>query len=99
MGFLSTCNFCPNTLSIIQFSSYRSCHFTRIISKGKSFNGKYLSKQVKHTRVYIQDSSLISPHPVLLFGGDIEVQHRQQVVSVDKWLRFQVRFKRASKVC
>ncbi|XP_064594320.1 ATP-dependent RNA helicase DHX29-like [Liolophura sinensis] len=46
-------------------------------------------EKVKHTRVYIRDSSLISPHPVLLFGGDIEVRHRQQVVSVDKWLRFQ----------
>ena len=46
--------------------------------------------QVKLTNVYIKDTTLISAYPVLLFGGDITVQHREQVITVDDWIQFKV---------
>lgn len=47
--------------------------------------------QVRYARVYLRETTLISPFPVLLFGGDIEVQHRERLLSVDGWIYFQVR--------
>lgn len=47
--------------------------------------------QVRYTRVYLRETTLITPFPVLLFGGDIEVQHRERLLSVDGWICFQVR--------
>lgn len=41
--------------------------------------------------MYLRETTLISPFPVLLFGGDIEVQHRERLLSVDGWIHFQVR--------
>lgn len=46
--------------------------------------------QVKQSRVFLRDSTLISPYPILLFGGDISVQHREQLICVDDWIKFQV---------
>lgn len=46
--------------------------------------------QVRYARVYLRETTLISPFPVLLFGGDIEVQHRERLLSVDGWIYFQV---------
>lgn len=47
--------------------------------------------QVRYARVYLRETTLISPFPVLLFGGDIEVQHRERLLSVDGRVCFQVR--------
>uniref|UniRef100_A0A452SCJ4 ATP-dependent RNA helicase DHX29 n=1 Tax=Ursus americanus TaxID=9643 RepID=A0A452SCJ4_URSAM len=46
-------------------------------------------EKVKYTRVYLRETTLITPFPVLLFGGDIEVQHRERLLSVDGWICFQ----------
>lgn len=46
-------------------------------------------EKVKYTRIYLQDSTLISPFPMLLFGGDIEVQHRERLIGLDGWIHFQ----------
>lgn len=40
--------------------------------------------------MYLRDTTLTSPFPILLFGGDIDVQHRERLVSVDGWINFQV---------
>jgi len=45
---------------------------------------------VKLSCVYLRDSTLISPYPILLFGGTIEVQHKQMIVSVDDSAKFKV---------
>ncbi|XP_041377574.1 ATP-dependent RNA helicase DHX29-like [Gigantopelta aegis] len=50
----------------------------------------YLEK-VRLSRVYLRDSTLTSPYPLLLFGGDIDVQHTQQLVSVDGWIKFKTK--------
>lgn len=46
--------------------------------------------QIRYARVYLKETTLISPFPILLFGGDIEVLHRERLLSVDGWIHFQV---------
>ncbi|XP_077203241.1 ATP-dependent RNA helicase DHX29 isoform X2 [Paroedura picta] len=46
-------------------------------------------EKVRYARVYLKESTLISPFPILLFGGDIEVLHRERLLSVDGWIHFQ----------
>ncbi|KAL6096722.1 dhx29 [Pungitius sinensis] len=46
-------------------------------------------EKVKYSKIYLRDTSLISPFPVLLFGGDIDIQHRERLISVDGWILFQ----------
>ncbi|KAJ7412087.1 ATP-dependent RNA helicase DHX29 [Pitangus sulphuratus] len=46
-------------------------------------------EKVRYTKVYLRETTLISPFPILLFGGDIEVQHRERLLTVDGWIHFQ----------
>ncbi|XP_051906508.1 ATP-dependent RNA helicase DHX29 isoform X2 [Hippocampus zosterae] len=46
-------------------------------------------EKVKYTRIYLRDTTLISPFPMLLFGGDIDIQHRERLISLDGWMHFQ----------
>uniref|UniRef100_A0A7N8XEV9 ATP-dependent RNA helicase DHX29 n=1 Tax=Mastacembelus armatus TaxID=205130 RepID=A0A7N8XEV9_9TELE len=46
-------------------------------------------EKVKYTKIYLRDTTLISPLPVLLFGGDIEIQHRERLITLDGWIHFQ----------
>ncbi|KAK1174599.1 ATP-dependent RNA helicase DHX29 isoform X1 [Acipenser oxyrinchus oxyrinchus] len=46
-------------------------------------------EKVKYAKVYVRDTTLISPFPILLFGWDIDVQHRERLLSVDSWIQFQ----------
>ena len=62
--------------------------FTRIGTRITCF--PYYEIQVKQTNIYIKDTTLISAYPMLLFGGDITVQHREQVIAVDEWIQFKV---------
>ncbi|XP_013409135.1 ATP-dependent RNA helicase dhx29 [Lingula anatina] len=45
-------------------------------------------EKVKLSKVYMRDSTLITPYPILLFGGDITVQHTQQLITVEDWIQF-----------
>lgn len=47
-------------------------------------------EKVRYAKVYLRETTLISPFPILLFGGDIEVQHRERLLTVDGWIHFQV---------
>ena len=47
--------------------------------------------QVKYTKIYLRDTTLIPPFPMLLFGGDIDIQHRERLITLDGWIHFQVR--------
>jgi ATP-dependent RNA helicase DHX36 len=57
------------------------------------FNGKYLiyHTKVKSSSVFIHDSSLIPPFPLLFFGGDISMKTdaEQDTIAVDDWIVFQ----------
>ncbi|XP_066096955.1 ATP-dependent RNA helicase DHX29 [Saccopteryx bilineata] len=46
-------------------------------------------EKIRYARVYLRETTLVTPFPVLLFGGDIEVQHRERLLSVDGWIHFQ----------
>lgn len=46
--------------------------------------------QVKYMKIYLRDTTLIPPFPMLLFGGDIDVQHRERLITLDGWIHFQV---------
>uniref|UniRef100_A0A493U2C7 RNA helicase n=1 Tax=Anas platyrhynchos platyrhynchos TaxID=8840 RepID=A0A493U2C7_ANAPP len=46
-------------------------------------------EKVRYAKVYLRETTLISPFPILLFGGDIEVQHRERLLMVDGWIHFQ----------
>ena len=41
--------------------------------------------------MYVRDTSVVSPYALLLFGGAIDVQHTQKLISLDGWIRFRVR--------
>jgi hypothetical protein len=43
-------------------------------------------EKVKTTKVYLRDCSPISPYPLLLFGGKLDVQHAESVITVDGWI-------------
>jgi len=46
-------------------------------------------ERVQTSRVYIRDSTVVSPYALLLFGGEIEVLYEHRELTVDKWMRFQ----------
>ncbi|XP_072310828.1 ATP-dependent RNA helicase DHX29 [Eucyclogobius newberryi] len=46
-------------------------------------------EKVKYTKIYLRDTTLISPFPMLLFGGEIDIQHRERLISLDGWMHFQ----------
>ncbi|KAM3874618.1 ATP-dependent RNA helicase DHX29 [Diretmus argenteus] len=46
-------------------------------------------EKVKYTKIYLRDTTLISPFPMLLFGGEIDVQHRERLITLDGWIHFQ----------
>lgn len=41
---------------------------------------------VKTAKVYVRDATTISPYALLLFGGQIHVQHQSNKIVVDNWL-------------
>lgn len=43
---------------------------------------------VETSRVFIRECSMVSPYAILLFGGEIEVEHDKQCIVVDGWIRF-----------
>ncbi|KAM9793208.1 ATP-dependent RNA helicase DHX29 [Syngnathus typhle] len=46
-------------------------------------------EKVKYTKIYLRDTTLVSPFPMLLFGGDIDIQHRERLITLDGWIHFQ----------
>ncbi|KAM3939787.1 ATP-dependent RNA helicase DHX29 [Leptodactylus fuscus] len=46
-------------------------------------------EKVKYSKVFLRETTLVSPFPILLFGGDIAVQHRERLLTVDDWVQFQ----------
>ncbi|XP_028273595.1 ATP-dependent RNA helicase DHX29 [Parambassis ranga] len=46
-------------------------------------------EKVKYTKIYLRDTTLVSPFPMLLFGGEIDIQHRERLITLDGWIHFQ----------
>jgi len=45
-------------------------------------------ERVQTSRVYLRDSTYVSPLGFLLFGGEITVKHEESEVVVDGWINF-----------
>lgn len=45
-------------------------------------------EKVKTTKVYIRDATMMTPYPLLLFGGELVVKHEQMVIQMDEWIEF-----------
>ena len=43
---------------------------------------------MKSSRIYIRDCTLVTAYPLLLFGGEIDVQHTDQLLTVDNSIKF-----------
>ncbi|KAM9328858.1 ATP-dependent RNA helicase DHX29 isoform 1-T1 [Gastrophryne carolinensis] len=46
-------------------------------------------EKVKYSKIFLRETTLVSPFPILLFGGEIAVQHRERLLTVDNWISFQ----------
>lgn len=55
-------------------------------------------EKIKTSKVYIRDGTLVSPYPLLLFGGHIDVHHERQVIELDKWILFRASAKASQSV-
>ena len=47
------------------------------------------SERVETAKVYIRDNTMVGAYSLLLFGGDVSVEHDKGFVAVDGWARFQ----------
>ena len=50
-----------------------------------------VSHKVRSSAIFIHDTSVVSPLPLLFFGGDIAAgrDRDQETITVDKWIVFQ----------
>ncbi|CAL1385571.1 unnamed protein product [Linum trigynum] len=44
-------------------------------------------EKVETNKVFLRDTTVISPFSLLLFGGSINIQHQSRLVTVDGWLK------------
>ena len=68
-------------------------HPKSVNSDETSFDNKFViyHTKIKSSAVFLHDSSMITPFPLLFFGGNISVDRDgdQQIIAVDRWIKFQ----------
>ncbi|CAE5962523.1 unnamed protein product [Arabidopsis arenosa] len=64
-------------------------HPSSINSNFKAFQYPFLVflEKVETNRVYLRDTTIVSPFSILLFGGSINVHHQSGSVTIDGWLK------------
>ena len=45
-------------------------------------------EKVLTSRVYLQDVTMMPAYPILLFGGEVRVDHERGLVTVDDWFAY-----------
>ena len=109
-NYLAASNYSVNTSSCRPPKLYTNggrvkFHPKSVNSEETSFENKFMVyyTAVKSSAVFVHDSSMIPPYPLLFFGGDITVMEDegQEVIAVDEWIKFQAPRKIAElvKVC
>lgn len=90
------CNFffiCSSSPKLFIKDGKVKFHPKSVNSNETEFDSKYMIYHVKmkSTAVFIHDASLITPFPLLFFGGNISVQRDQdqETIAVDDWIIFQ----------
>lgn len=68
-------------------------HPKSVNSDETSFDNKFLiyHTKIRSTAIFLHDTSMITPFPLLFFGGKISVDRDgdQQIIAVDDWIKFQ----------
>ncbi|XP_027113217.2 DExH-box ATP-dependent RNA helicase DExH7, chloroplastic-like isoform X1 [Coffea arabica] len=76
---------------VVWYDGRREVHIHRssVNSGLKTFQYPFLVflEKVETNKVYLRDTTIISPYSILLFGGSINVQHQTGLVFVDDWLK------------
>ncbi|GMH06760.1 hypothetical protein Nepgr_008600 [Nepenthes gracilis] len=64
-------------------------HRSSVNSGLKAFQYPFLvfHEKVEINKVFLRDSTIVSPYSLLLFGGSINIQHQLGVVTIDGWLK------------
>ncbi|KAK9676403.1 hypothetical protein RND81_11G074700 [Saponaria officinalis] len=64
-------------------------HPSSVNGDSKAFQHPFLVflEKVETNKVFLRDTTIISPYSLLLFGGTINVQHQIGLVTVDGWLK------------
>lgn len=64
-------------------------HPTSINSRTSEFRHPFMVflDKVETSKVFLRDTTIISPYALLLFGGSISIQHQTGSVTVDSWLK------------
>ncbi|CAA7028259.1 unnamed protein product [Microthlaspi erraticum] len=64
-------------------------HPSSINSNFKAFQYPFLVflEKVETHKVYLRDTTIVSPFSILLFGGSINVHHQSGSVTIDGWLK------------
>ncbi|KAL2339337.1 hypothetical protein Fmac_013783 [Flemingia macrophylla] len=80
-----------NSGHTVWFDGRREVHIhpSSINSNSKGFQYPFLVflEKVETNKVFLRDTSVISPYSILLFGGSINVQHQTGLVTIDGWLK------------
>ncbi|GAV86513.1 DEAD domain-containing protein/Helicase_C domain-containing protein/HA2 domain-containing protein/OB_NTP_bind domain-containing protein [Cephalotus follicularis] len=63
-------------------------HPSSVNSNFKAFEHPFLVflEKVETTKVFLRDTTIITPFSILLFGGSINVQHQTGLLTIDGWL-------------
>ncbi|XP_058091132.1 DExH-box ATP-dependent RNA helicase DExH7, chloroplastic isoform X2 [Magnolia sinica] len=64
-------------------------HPSSINNNIKAFQYPFLVflEKVETSKVFLRDTSIVSPYSILLFGGPINIQHQTGLVTIDGWLK------------
>lgn len=65
-------------------------HPSSVLFHQREYHNPWLvyREKVKTTKVYIRDATVVPPYSLLMFGGNIEVQHERGTLTVDGWITF-----------
>ncbi|XP_059648206.1 DExH-box ATP-dependent RNA helicase DExH7, chloroplastic isoform X1 [Cornus florida] len=64
-------------------------HPSSINSSVKVFQYPFLIflEKVETNKIFLRDTTIISPYSILLFGGSINIQHQTGIITIDGWLK------------
>ncbi|XP_057466071.1 DExH-box ATP-dependent RNA helicase DExH7, chloroplastic-like isoform X1 [Actinidia eriantha] len=64
-------------------------HPSSINSNLKAFQFPFIVflEKVETNKVFLRDTTIISPYAILLFGGSMSIQHQTGLVTIDDWIK------------
>jgi hypothetical protein len=65
-------------------------HPSSVNTKNVEYESPWLVylQMMETARVYAYDATMVHPYALLLFGGEVGVDHANGLVTVDKWIKF-----------